>query len=54
MSKQLLIDYTPFEITPQMIKESEERNGGRVIVQGTLQRAGSKNHNGRVYPKIYS
>jgi len=51
MAKQLLIDYTPFEITPQMIKESEERNGGRVIVQGTLQRAGSKNQNGRVYPK---
>ena len=51
MAKQLLIDYTTFQITPQMIKESENRNGGRVIVQGVLQRAGAKNQNGRVYPK---
>jgi len=51
MSKEVLIDYTSFEITPQMIKESEERNGGRVIVTGVLQRAGAKNQNGRVYPK---
>ena len=51
MAKNLLIDYTPFEITPQMIRESEERNNGKVIVQGTLQRAGSKNQNGRIYPK---
>lgn len=51
MSKEVLIDYTSFEITPQMIKESEERNGGRVIVSGVLQRAGAKNQNGRVYPK---
>lgn len=51
MSKSLLIDYTPFDITPQMITESEQRNGGRVIVTGVLQRAGAKNQNGRVYPK---
>ena len=49
--KKLLIDYIPFNITPQMISESEERNNGRVIVSGVLQRAGSKNQNGRVYPK---
>tara|TARA_R110000737_G_scaffold332458_1_gene349400 strand:- start:150 stop:776 length:627 start_codon:yes stop_codon:yes gene_type:complete len=51
MSKQLLIDYTAFDITPQMIIESEQKNNGRVIVTGVLQRAGSKNQNGRVYPK---
>lgn len=51
MSKSLLIDYTPFDITPQMIMESEQNNGGRVIVTGVLQRAGAKNQNGRVYPK---
>jgi hypothetical protein len=51
MAKELLIDYTTFQITPQMIKESEEANGGRVIVQGVLQRSGAKNQNGRVYPK---
>ena len=51
MSKTLLIDYTPFDISPQMITESEQQNNGRVIVSGVLQRAGSKNQNGRVYPK---
>jgi hypothetical protein len=51
MSKEVLIDYTSFEITPQMIKESEESNDGKVIVSGVLQRAGAKNQNGRVYPK---
>ena len=40
MAKELLIDYSTFEITPQMIKESEEKNNGRVLVSGVLQRAG--------------
>jgi hypothetical protein len=51
MAKKLLIDYTPFNISPQMITESEQQNNGRVIVTGVLQRAGAKNQNGRVYPK---
>lgn len=51
MSKSLLIDYTEFKVTPKMITESEERNDGRVIVSGVLQRANAKNQNGRVYPK---
>ncbi len=51
MSKSLLIDYTPFEVSPQMINESESKNNGRVIVTGCLQRAEAKNQNGRVYPK---
>ena len=50
-NKQLLIDYTLFNVSPQMIAESESKNNGRVVVQGVLQRAGSKNQNGRVYPK---
>ena len=50
-NKQLLIDYTAFDVTPQMITESEQQNNGRVIVQGILQRAGAKNQNGRIYPK---
>jgi hypothetical protein len=51
MSKSLLIDYTPFIVTPQMITESEHANNGRVIVTGCLQRADAKNQNGRVYPR---
>lgn len=51
MSKVLLTDYTIFEVSPQMITESEQTNSGRVIVSGVLQRANAKNQNGRVYPK---
>ena len=51
MNKQLLIDYTPFEVSPQMINESEAKNNGRVIVTGCLQRADAQNQNGRVYPR---
>lgn len=50
MDKQLLIDYNVFEVSPQQINESLANNGGRLIVQGVLQRAEAKNHNGRVYP----
>ena len=49
--KQILIDIIPFQVSPQLIRESEEQNNGRVIVTGVLQRAGAKNQNGRVYPK---
>ena len=51
MSKSLLIDYNIFEVSRKMISESEQRNGGRVIVSGVLQRANAKNQNERVYPK---
>ena len=51
MSKQLLVDYIPFEITPQQINESIAKNNGRLIVKGVLQRANAKNQNGRVYPR---
>ena len=51
MSKQLLIDTINFEVTPQQLMEADEKNDGRLVVQGVLQRAGEKNQNGRVYPK---
>jgi hypothetical protein len=50
MNKQLLVDYTIFEVTPQQINESLAQNDGRLIVTGVLQRAGAKNQNGRIYP----
>ena len=49
MSKQLLVDYIPFEVTAQQINESLAKNG-KLIVNGVLQRADAKNQNGRVYP----
>jgi hypothetical protein len=34
-----------------MVMESLQRNDGKLIVKGVLQRANAKNHNGRIYPK---
>ena len=51
MSKQLLVDYIPFEVTPEQINESISKNNGRLVVKGVLQRAESQNQNGRVYPR---
>ena len=51
MSKKLLVDVRPFEISRQKIDESIKENDGRLIVKGVLQRAESKNQNGRVYPR---
>ena len=51
MNKQLLVDYSVFEISPQSINESLSQNNGKLIVNGVLQRAESKNQNGRIYPK---
>ena len=49
--KQLLVDTIPFEVSRSDINESMGKNGGRLIVNGVLQRAESKNQNGRIYPK---
>ena len=51
MSKQILVDYIPFEISREAINESISENDGRLIVKGVLQRAEAKNQNGRVYPR---
>jgi hypothetical protein len=49
--KQLIVDYLPFDILPEQISESMKENAGKLIVRGVLQRADTKNQNGRVYPK---
>jgi hypothetical protein len=50
-NKKLIVDYITFNISPEMISESMEKNNGRLMVKGVLQRADAKNQNGRVYPK---
>lgn len=50
-NKKLIVDYITFDITPEMINESMEKNNGRLMVKGVLQRADAKNQNGRVYPR---
>ena len=49
--KQLIVDYIPFEVSPEQINESMKSNNGKLIVRGVLQRAEAKNQNGRVYPR---
>ena len=49
--KQLIVDYLPFEIKQEQINESMKENDGKLVVRGVLQRAESKNQNGRIYPK---
>ena len=51
MRKQLLVDVRPFNISTSKINESIKENDGKLVVKGVLQRAESKNHNGRVYPR---
>ena len=51
MNKGLLVDTIAFDVSQSQIHESINRNAGRLVVQGTLQRAESTNQNGRVYPR---
>ena len=48
--KQLLVDTILFSVNPNQINESQQSDG-KVIVSGLLQRAETKNQNGRIYPK---
>ena len=51
MSKQLLVDVRPFDVSADKINESISENDGKLVVKGVLQGAESKNQNGRVYPR---
>lgn len=48
---RLLSNYEVFSYTPEMIKESREANGGKVIMKGVLQKSDTLNQNGRIYPR---
>lgn len=47
---RLLNSYEVFDYTPAMIKESREKNQGKIIMKGILQKADTLNQNGRIYP----
>ena len=53
MSKQRLVEYMPFIPIGSLNESNGAAYGipGGFVVHGVLQRAGSKNQNGRVYPK---
>lgn len=47
---KLINSYEVFDYTPEMIKESREKNSGKIVMRGILQKADTLNQNGRVYP----
>jgi hypothetical protein len=48
---RLLTSWTQFSYTPDMIKESRDKNGGKIVMKGILQKSETLNQNGRVYPR---
>jgi len=50
-SRGLIVDYIPFEVSPEQITESIKNNDGKLVVKGVLQRADAQNQNGRIYPR---
>lgn len=48
---KLLKEMTTLQMTEEQIKESLERNKGKLKMKGIIQRADVKNANGRVYPR---
>jgi len=51
MNKQLLTEWQNFEYTKEMIAESREKNAGKIILKGILQKSDTLNQNGRIYPE---
>jgi len=47
---KLLNSYEVFDYTPDMMKESRDKNNGKVVMKGILQKADTLNQNGRIYP----
>lgn len=50
MGPQLLIEHFTLKVDKHLISESK-RIGGKLILEGVIQRADAKNQNGRVYPR---
>jgi hypothetical protein len=48
---KLLTEWCAFNITKDMINESRERHGGKLILKGPIQKSNTLNQNGRIYPK---
>jgi len=38
MSKQLLVDFIPFDITPQMLSEAKANTNGPLVLKGPLKK----------------
>ena len=48
---KLLTEWLPLSYTAEIIKESIQKNDGKIMLRGVLQRCDTLNQNGRIYPK---
>ena len=48
---KLLTEWLPLSYNKESINESRVRNGGKILLRGTLQKCNTLNQNGRIYPK---
>ena len=46
----LIVDIIPLKVD-RLLVESSIKSGGPLMVEGIIQRAGVKNHNGRIYER---
>ena len=46
----LIVDIIPLKVD-RLLVESSIKSGGPLVVEGIIQRAGVKNHNGRIYER---
>ena len=49
--RKLLTEWLAFDYSPEMIKESRDAHGGKILMKGVLQKADTLNQNGRIYPQ---
>jgi hypothetical protein len=47
----LLTEWMPLTYTPEMINESIQKNDGKIMLKGVLQKCDTLNQNGRIYPR---
>jgi len=50
MNKKLLTEWLAFDYSKEMIQESKDKNGGKIVLKGILQKSDTLNQNGRIYP----
>jgi hypothetical protein len=50
-AKTLLREWYSVDATSDIIKESKEKNGGKVMLSGIIQKANQLNQNKRIYPR---
>lgn len=50
MNKRILREWYKLDYTSGLIKESREKNGGKLVLAGIIQKADTENQNKRVYP----